>query len=167
MAMEQIFISLHLILTIVVCFMCLRSCFATGFGLNQEGLLLQQVKRSLSDPAGSLSSWSERDATPCNWTGITCFHTYGLPYPSVVKVNLSAASLSGPFPISLCGLPHLSELSLSNNSINSSLPLNISLCQSLTSLDLSDNLLQGPLPQTLADLPNLRYGPYGVDTVGI
>ncbi len=40
--------------------------------LNQDGLFLQQFKQSLSDPIQSLSSWNDRDDTPCNWTGIKC-----------------------------------------------------------------------------------------------
>ncbi|KAK4438741.1 Receptor-like protein kinase HSL1 [Sesamum alatum] len=123
-----------------------------SLALNQEGVYLQKVKLSLSDPAGFLSGWSDRDATPCNWTGVTCNHDN-----SVVSVVLPSASLSGPFPIFLCRLPSLSTLSLSSNSINSSLPLSISACRNLTYLDLSQNLLVGPLPSTLSDLHFLRY----------
>ncbi|KAL3509298.1 hypothetical protein ACH5RR_028699 [Cinchona calisaya] len=127
------------------------------FALNQEGLFLQQVKNSLSDPSGSLSSWSDQDATPCNWTGITCKYPGSSASPSVISVNLSGAALSGSFPTFLCRLSHLSVLSLYNNSINSSLPLSISSCKSLTYLDLSENLIDGPVPYTLSDLPHLRY----------
>lgn len=134
--------------------------FLSIHALNQEGLYLLQVKQSLTDPAGSLASWFDRDATPCNWTGISCARRHGdggpSASPSVISVNLSEAALSGPFPISLCRLSYLSVISLYNNSINSSLPLSISLCKSLTYLDLSENLLEGPIPYTLAQLPHLR-----------
>lgn len=125
--------------------------FHLNSALNQEGLYLLRVKDSLSDPAGSLSHWSDRDATPCNWTGITCDHLN-----SVVSVNLDSASLSGPFPMFLCRLPSLSRLSLSNNSINSSLPVSIWSCRNLTYLDLSENLFVGTLPYSLADIRSLR-----------
>ncbi|XP_009593555.1 receptor-like protein kinase HSL1 isoform X1 [Nicotiana tomentosiformis] len=124
------------------------------FALNQDGLYLQRLKLSLSDTEGAFSSWSEQDPTPCNWTGITCNDA---PSPSVIAVNLSGASLAGPFPIFLCHLTSLSSLSLSNNLINSTLPLSISECRSLTYLDLSQNLVGGPIPETIADLPYLRY----------
>ncbi|KAG8386844.1 hypothetical protein BUALT_Bualt03G0191300 [Buddleja alternifolia] len=123
-----------------------------SLALNQEGLYLQSVRLSLSEPPGFLSDWSDRDATPCNWTGVTCNRRY-----SVVSLILSGASLSGSFPITLCRLPSLSKLSLSSNSINSSLPLSISSCRNLTYLDLSQNFIVGPLPSTLSDLHFLRY----------
>ncbi|KAK4342314.1 hypothetical protein RND71_038130 [Anisodus tanguticus] len=84
--------------------------------------------------------------------GVTCNNNAG-----VVAVNLSGASLAGPFPIFLCHLTSLSSLSLSNNLINSTLPLSISGCRSLTYLDLSQILLGGTIPDTIADLPLLRY----------
>ncbi|CAI9784403.1 unnamed protein product [Fraxinus pennsylvanica] len=126
--------------------------FHLNSALNQEGLYLLRVKDSLSDPAGSLANWSDRDATPCNWTGITCDHLN-----SVISVNLDGASLSGPFPMFLCRLPSLSRLSLANNSINSSLPVSIWSCRNLTYLDLSENLFVGTLPYSLADIRFLRY----------
>ncbi|KAL3848823.1 hypothetical protein ACJIZ3_010705 [Penstemon smallii] len=120
--------------------------------LNQDGLILQKAKLSFYDPAGSLANWSDRDATPCNWTGITCDNK-----ESVVSVILYNSSLSGSFPISLCLLPSLSTIDLSENSINSSLPLSISTCRNLTFLDVSQNLFVGPVPSTLSDLIFLRY----------
>ncbi|KAJ8568028.1 hypothetical protein K7X08_020750 [Anisodus acutangulus] len=122
------------------------------FALNEDGLYMHRLKLSLSDTQGVFSTWSEHDPTPCNWTGVTCNNNAG-----VVAVNLSGASLAGPFPIFLCHLTSLSSLSLSNNLINSTLPLSISRCRSLTYLDLSQNLLGGTIPDTIADLPYLRY----------
>ncbi|KAL3821446.1 hypothetical protein ACJIZ3_007351 [Penstemon smallii] len=126
-------------------------CFTSAL-LNQDGLYLQNVKLSLSDPSGRLSDWSHRDSTPCNWTGVTCNGQQ-----SVVSVVLPGASLSGSFPMFLCRLPSLSKLSLSGNLINSSLPLSISSCRTLTYLDLSQNLIVGSIPSTLSELRFLRY----------
>lgn len=150
--MQSLRISLLLLFSTTVCLLHLHP---TVLALNQDGSFLLEAKHSLLDPSGSLSSWSSADANPCKWTGITCDNST-LP-PSVVAVNLTGASLSGPFPTSVCRLTSLSVLSLANNSINSSLPLSISLCRNLTYLDLSQNLLQGPIPYTLPDLPSLRY----------
>lgn len=132
-------------------FAALRLPFAVT-ALNQEGLYLQRLKLSLSDPNGVFSSWSERDLSPCNWTGIACDGG-----GSVVSVALSGANLAGPFPDFICSLPSLSYLNLSNNFINSSLPVSVSKCRRLTVLDLSENLLGGPIPHTIADLLFLRY----------
>ncbi|XP_019159489.1 PREDICTED: receptor-like protein kinase HSL1 isoform X2 [Ipomoea nil] len=126
--------------------------FLSVTALNQEGLYLQRLKLSLCDPNGAFSSWSERDLSPCNWTGIGCDDG-----GSVVSVAISGANLEGPFPDVLCSLPSLSYLNLSNNNINSSLPVSISKCRSLTHLDLSENLLGGPIPPTIADLLYLRH----------
>uniref|UniRef100_A0A2P2IWX1 non-specific serine/threonine protein kinase n=1 Tax=Rhizophora mucronata TaxID=61149 RepID=A0A2P2IWX1_RHIMU len=125
-----------------------------SFSLNQEGLFLQQVRLSLTDPDSALSSWSDRDDSPCSsWFGVRC----DSPSGSVVSVDLSNANLAGPFPISLCSLANLSFLSLYNNSIGSTLPPDISTCQSLRHLNLAENLLTGELPHTLPDLPNLKF----------
>ncbi|XP_027359159.1 receptor-like protein kinase HSL1 [Abrus precatorius] len=122
--------------------------------LNQEGLYLYQLKLSLDDPDSSLSTWNNRDPTPCNWAGLTCDSTN----TTVTSLDLSNFNIAGPFPASLlCRLPNLTSIILFNNSINQTLPLDISLCTSLLHLDLSQNLLTGALPHTLSLLPNLRY----------
>ncbi|GMY37425.1 receptor-like protein kinase HSL1 [Fagus crenata] len=121
--------------------------------LNQEGLYLQSVKHFFDDPDSALSSWNDRDPTPCNWLGITCHNTS----LSVYSIDLSNTNIAGPFPSFLCHLPNLTFLSLCNNSINSTLPPEISTCRNLQYLDLSQNLLTGTLPHTLPDLPNLSY----------
>ncbi|KAL5576676.1 hypothetical protein UlMin_018375 [Ulmus minor] len=123
-----------------------------SLSLNQEGLYLQRVKNSLDDPDSSLSSWNDRDDTPCSWSGIACDSSL-----SVFSVDLSDSNLAGPFPSVLCRLANLTHVSLFNNSINSTLPFDISTCKSLRHLDLSQNLLTGTLPPTLAELPELQY----------
>ncbi|KAL0002000.1 hypothetical protein SO802_015781 [Lithocarpus litseifolius] len=127
--------------------------FHLTHSLNLEGgLLLQQVKHSLTDPSQSLSSWNDQDDTPCNWAGIKCD-------PSTRRVNsvdLSNFQLEGPFSTLLCRLPSLSNLSLSNNFINSSLSVDISRCRNLKLLNLSQNLIVGRIPDTLSRIPNLR-----------
>ncbi|OMO92248.1 hypothetical protein CCACVL1_06900 [Corchorus capsularis] len=122
------------------------------FGLNQEGLYLQRVKQSLSDPTNALSSWNDRDDTPCKWRGISCDPVTG----RVVSLDLSNFQLAGPFPVFLCRLASLRSIILVNNSINSSLPSDLSTCQNLSTLDLSQNLIVGSLPDALAQIPTLE-----------
>nr|XP_043609645.1 receptor-like protein kinase HSL1 [Erigeron canadensis] len=122
--------------------------------LNQEGLDLLQVKSTWTDPTGILSSWNNNDQTPCNWTGITCHQTI----LTVISINLSSASLSGPFDTTfICRLPSLTTISLHDNNLNSTIPISISKCQNLTYLDLSLNYIHGVLPSTLTTIPNLVY----------
>ncbi|KAG7022838.1 Receptor-like protein kinase HSL1, partial [Cucurbita argyrosperma subsp. argyrosperma] len=122
------------------------------FSLNQEGLYLQQVKLSLSDPTQSLSSWNPRDDTPCNWSGVICDSVSR----SVVAVDLSDFQLAGPFPTFFCRLPSLSSLSLFNNAINASLPDDLASCSGLQRLNLSQNFLAGSIPDALSKITNLR-----------
>ncbi|XWS63455.1 hypothetical protein CRYUN_Cryun06bG0098800 [Craigia yunnanensis] len=133
---------------LVFLLMCLNP-LPHAFALNQEGLYLQRVKQSLSDPTNALSSWKDRDETPCNWRGISCDSVSG----RIDSVDLSEFQLAGPFPVFLCRLPSLRSIYLVNNSINSSLPVDLSTCQNLTTLNLSLNLLVGSLPDSLAKIP--------------
>ncbi|KAG5141086.1 hypothetical protein JHK84_034854 [Glycine max] len=116
--------------------------------LNQDGLFLLEAKLQLSDPRNALSNWNHRDATPCNWTAVTCDAGGG-----VATLDLSDLQLSGPVPAAaLCRLPSLSSLNLSNNDINATLPAAaFTPCAALRHLDLSQNLLSGAIPATLPD----------------
>ncbi|KAJ0954516.1 putative protein kinase RLK-Pelle-LRR-XI-1 family [Helianthus annuus] len=136
----------------IITIILLLSVSTTTLSLTQEGLDLLQAKSTLSDPTGILSDWNPAHPTPCNWTGITCTHSN-----SVTGIHLPSASLSGPFPTTLCRLPSLSTLSLHNNNLNSNIPPTISACRNLTHLDLSANYFHGLIPSTLPDIPNLLY----------
>ncbi|XP_020229387.1 receptor-like protein kinase HSL1 [Cajanus cajan] len=127
----------------------------TTLSLNQDGLFLLQARLQLSDPTNALASWNRRDATPCNWTYVTCHPSSA----AVTVLDLSNLQLSGPVPAApLCRLPALSNLSLALNNLNAALPsAAFSACAALRHLDLSQNLISGPLPAALANLPSLEY----------
>ncbi|KAL9243635.1 hypothetical protein vseg_017495 [Gypsophila vaccaria] len=125
--------------------------------LNQEGLYLLELTHTLSDPTGFFSSWSPRSDTPCNWTGVSCSSSSSSSSTSITSLDFSSSSLTGPFPVILCRLAHLTKLSFSNANLNSTLPHSISTCSGLTHLDLSQNLLVGPIPDTLSLLVSLTY----------
>ncbi|KAL0726791.1 hypothetical protein Bca4012_022884 [Brassica carinata] len=137
---------------LILLLLCLSSTYPC-LSLNHDATILRQAKLGLSDPAQSLSSWSENDVTPCHWRGITCDAT-----SAVFSVDLSSFTLVGPFPSVLCRLPSLSFLSLYNNSINGSLSGDeFKSCRNLSHLDLSENLFVGSIPESLPlTLPNLR-----------
>ncbi|KAG4978363.1 hypothetical protein AAZX31_13G276800 [Glycine max] len=117
--------------------------------LNQDGLFLLQAKLQLSDPQNALSDWNHRDATPCNWTAVTCDAATG----GVATLDFSNLQLSGPVPATtLCRLPSLASLNFSYNNLNATLPAAaFSACAALLHLDLSQNLLSGAIPATLPD----------------
>lgn len=127
------------------------SLFRCSLGLTDDGHRLLEAKSYLDDPDDALADWSPSDATPCNWTAVTC---EAPPlFPVVAALDLSDLGLSGTFPPPLCRLPRLHSLSLASNSLNSSLlPSALLGCSSLTRLDLSQNYFAGYIP---ADLPSL------------
>ncbi|KAL3615108.1 Serine/threonine-protein kinase hsl1 [Castilleja foliolosa] len=122
--------------------------------LNREGLFLQRAKLTFDDPNAVFSNWDPRDRTPCKWNGVVCHSNSG----SVISLDLSSSSLSGPFPFILCRLENLTFVSFYDNFINSTLSEDyVATCRSLEHLDLAQNYLTGVLPRTLADLHNLKY----------
>ncbi|XP_047973970.1 receptor-like protein kinase HSL1 [Salvia hispanica] len=122
--------------------------------LNKEGLYLQKAKLNFDDPNAALSNWNPDDETPCNWNGVVCDSSSS----SVVSLDLSSSSLSGPFPSVLCRLDRLSSISFYDNFINSTLPDDdLAACLALEHLDLAQNYLTGALPRRIAELPRLKY----------
>ncbi|XP_057797537.1 receptor-like protein kinase HSL1 [Salvia miltiorrhiza] len=121
--------------------------------LNKEGLFLQKAKLNFDDPNAALANWNPDDETPCNWNGVVCDSS-----ASVVSLDLSSSSLSGPFPSVLCRLQRLSSISFYDNFINSTLPDDdLAACLALQHLDLAQNYLTGALPRRVAELPSLTY----------
>lgn len=121
--------------------------------LNQDGLYLLHAKRALTVPAGALADWNSRDATPCNWTGVSCDAA-----GAVTGLSLPGANINGSFPAALCRVPRLQSLDLSNNYIGPDMASEaVAGCKALARLDLSVNSLVGTLPGALAGLPELVY----------
>jgi kinase len=114
--------------------------------VNQDGVHLLDAKRALTVPSGALADWDPRDATPCNWTGVSCDDG------AVTGISLPDANLAGPFPgAALCRLPRLRSIDLNTNYIGGQGLPGLSGCKALQHLDLSMNELVGPLPAE--DLP--------------
>ncbi|KAG6423647.1 hypothetical protein SASPL_114049 [Salvia splendens] len=121
--------------------------------LNKEVLYLQKAKLNFDDPNAALSNWNPDDETPCKWNGVVCDSS-----SSVVSLDLSASSLSGPFPSVLCRLHRLSSISFNDNFINSTHPDDDLVdCLALQHLDLAQNYLTGALPRRISELTRLRY----------
>ncbi|KAH9311314.1 hypothetical protein KI387_026349 [Taxus chinensis] len=136
----------------VVFGLVLMSCFSAAQE-SPDVLVLMDLKSGFDDPDGYFSNWNKSDASPCNWTGVTC-DTTG---ENVEAIDLSNANIMGPFPTVVCRLPALKNLSFENNFVNGSIPQDIDVCQKLERLDLSQNLLVGELPDFISKLTNLQH----------
>ncbi|XP_047946497.1 receptor-like protein kinase HSL1 [Salvia hispanica] len=140
----------HLLLILIV---SLAPSLSLTLSLNKEVLYLQKAKLNFDDPNAALSNWNPHDETPCKWNGVVCDSS-----SSVVSLDLSSSSLSGPFPSVLCRLHRLSSISFYDNFINSTLPDDdLADCLALQHLDLAQNYLTGALPRRISELTRLRY----------
>lgn len=127
--------------------------------LTAEGLALLAFKAAATDdPYSALSRWSESDADPCRWPGVTCANASSSP-PALRVVGLAVAgkNISGYIPSELGSLLFLRRLNLHGNRLAGGIPAALSNASSLHSLYLYGNHLTGPLPAAaLCDLPRLQ-----------
>ncbi|PAN42416.1 hypothetical protein PAHAL_8G084500 [Panicum hallii] len=125
--------------------------------LSPDGLALLAFKSAVTDdPSSALSSWSDADADPCGWVGVTCANTSS-GGPRVVGLAVAGKNLSGHVAAELGSLPLLRRLNLHGNRLTGAVPPAIANATSLRSLFLYDNRLAGPLPAAaLCALPRLQ-----------
>nr|APU94854.1 leucine-rich repeat receptor-like protein kinase [Pohlia nutans] len=117
--------------------------------VTPDGQALLEFKSGIADvDAVVIGDWNELDATPCNWTGITC-----TAESFVRTINLTSQGLEGEISSSLGRLQYLEELYLSVNYFQGNIPRELGNCTSLVVLYLDHNLLSGTIP---ADLGNLK-----------
>ncbi|WVZ89263.1 hypothetical protein U9M48_035689 [Paspalum notatum var. saurae] len=127
--------------------------------LTAEGLALLAFKAAATDdPYSALSRWTESDADPCRWPGVTCANTSSnAPAPRVVGLAVAGKNISGYIPSELGSLLFLRRLNLHGNRLSGAIPAALSNASSLHSLYLYGNRLTGPLPAAaLCDLPRLQ-----------
>ncbi|KAJ8497945.1 hypothetical protein OPV22_008497 [Ensete ventricosum] len=150
-----------------------------GLAKTDDEACLSNLRRSLTDPSGSLRNWTPANfAAPCNGFtsylhGITCNNgrVYKLslsglalggaisPYVSnctnLQSLDLSSNQLAAPIPPELSALLNLAVLNLSSNRLSGSIPPQLALCAYLNVIDLHSNLLSGPIPDQLGLLVRL------------
>jgi hypothetical protein len=123
--------------------------------LTADGLALLAFKAAVTDdPWSVLSKWSESDADPCRWPGVTCANISS--QPRVVGVAVAGKNVSGYIPSELGSLLFLRRLNLHDNRLTGAIPAALSNASSLHSLFLYNNALTGKLPVALCDLPRLQ-----------
>ncbi|KAL6875732.1 hypothetical protein ACP4OV_013245 [Aristida adscensionis] len=132
---------------------------APAAALSPDGLALLAFKSAVTDdPSSALSAWSNADADPCGWPGVTCVNTSsgGGAGARVVGVAVAAKNLSGSLPPELGSLPFLRRLNLHGNRLSGAVPAALANATSLHSLFLYDNALTGGFPAALCGVPRLQ-----------
>ncbi|EPS58697.1 hypothetical protein M569_16115, partial [Genlisea aurea] len=142
---------------------------------------LQQVRNSLADPKGSLSSWNFGNDTAgfiCHFDGVSCWNDFenrviglsllnfhlGGTVPDSLRLchtlqtlNLAGNSLYGSIPLQICSwLPYLVTLDLSNNDLTGQIPEDLANCSYLNALILDGNRLSGGIPYQFSTMSRLR-----------
>ncbi|CAI0443950.1 unnamed protein product [Linum tenue] len=125
---------------------------ATGAGGNEtDRLSLLQLKSTLVDPLGALSSWNQ-SLHFCQWQGVTCNNE---EEERVTQVDLKLSQLSGSISPHIGNLTFLTHLILNNNSISGEIPPEIGRLQRLEVLVLFQNSISGSIPPNLSACSNL------------
>ncbi|CAI0438352.1 unnamed protein product [Linum tenue] len=150
---------------------------ATSDGGNKTDILsLLQLKSTLIDPLGALSSWNQT-LHFCQWQGVTCNNETEQRVTQIdLKLNqlsgsisphignlsflthiiLNNNTISGEIPPEIGRLTSLQQLVLVQNSISGTIPPNLSACSNLTMLRVGNNGLSGEIPTQLCNLMNLQ-----------
>ncbi|XP_058072782.1 receptor-like protein 15 isoform X1 [Magnolia sinica] len=126
--------------------------------LEQLGLSLNQLNRSILPYLGALSSLKSLDLSGNNLEG--CLPSKELANLSKLEVlDLGYNQLNGSlFLQDLCNLENLQELDLRRNELEGSLPPCLSNLSSLQLLDLSENRLSGQISSSLiSSLTMIRF----------
>lgn len=129
------------------------SCVIVGLvqSLNDEGTVLLEFKKSLTDPSLNLQTWDSSSSTPCNWTGISCSSKF-----EVISIYLPGLNLSGSLSSSICKLPHLIELNMSKNFVSGPIPRDFGCFHNLEVLDLCTNRFHSTFPSQLCSITSLK-----------
>ncbi|KAL3688995.1 hypothetical protein R1sor_015304 [Riccia sorocarpa] len=123
-------------------------------GLSPDGKTLLDVKSSLIDRAGILSSWDASDESPCGWYGVACLAD-GL---SVNSLNLSYNNLSGTISPSIGKLSQLEHLDVAYNNFSGTFPKELGNCSELSYVDFNKNtLVSGTIPREFGQLSKLIF----------
>ncbi|CAN4115575.1 unnamed protein product [Withania somnifera] len=165
-------------LFLILCAFFLAHGYAVSSDLDKSALL--ELKASLLDPSGVISSWSSNSTHHCRWFGVSCDS-----YSRVVSLNISGGNLGsfpcakiaqfplygygirrlcanstvklvGKLPLAISKLTELRVLSLPFNELRGEIPLGIWDMEKLEVLDLEGNLLTGYFPLEFKGLRKLR-----------
>ncbi|KAJ0812680.1 putative protein kinase RLK-Pelle-LRR-XV family [Helianthus annuus] len=156
-------------------------CYNVVFGNDLDKLALIEFKRSVSDPSGVLSSWSESNSDICSWVGVSCgsdFRVVGLNITGGGNMGLFTcnkydqfqlygfgirksclignAKLIGKLSYAIPKLSELRVLSLPFNDISGEIPDEIFGMKKLEVIDLEGNMISGSLSSSFSGLESLK-----------
>lgn len=144
--------------------------------LDKSALL--ELKESLSDPDGVLSSWNSKSPDHCSWAGLSCdsgsrvvalnvsgggnslscariaqfpLYGFGIRRPCLGKVKIL-----GKISAAVAKLSELKILSLPFNELSGEIPVEIWGMEKLEVLDLEGNSISGSLPSQFSGLRKLK-----------
>lgn len=165
---------------------CVFSCsrFAAVLADDSDQSVLMELKSSLSDPSGLLSSWNSSSSHCSSWFGVSCDFNYRVSSLNITgdgaqgKHRLFLCADSAQFPLYGYGLrrncvgsggrlvgkflplvgklTELRVLALPFNGLYGQLPAEIWGMEKLEVLDLEGNLFSGFLPAQFTGLKSLR-----------
>uniref|UniRef100_A0A2N9IYH2 non-specific serine/threonine protein kinase n=1 Tax=Fagus sylvatica TaxID=28930 RepID=A0A2N9IYH2_FAGSY len=118
---------------------------------DKESLISFKSRISL-EPPNPLSSWDQKNSSPCNWTGVVCNN----PGQRVVGLDLSGFGLEGSISPHIGNLSFLRSLQLQRNQFTGMLPNQIGNLFRLRVLNMSSNRLEGVLPSNISQLTELQ-----------
>ncbi|GAU49746.1 hypothetical protein TSUD_43330 [Trifolium subterraneum] len=125
---------------------------------ERERRALLELKQSLQDEFGMLSTWKDDpDADCCKWKGVQCNNQTGY----VQKLDLHGSydyHLGGQINPSITELQQLKYLDLSHLNTSSQIPKYIgSISKNLQYLNLSNGGYHGKIPSQIGNLSQLRH----------
>lgn len=138
----------YTIFPLVVLLHMVCSCQAQAAApIASQSQFFALMQKSLT---GNISDW-EKAQHFCDYTGVSC-NDEG----NVVKIDISAWSLSGQLPEQICSyLPELRSLHVGHNNLHANFPKSITNCSLLEELNMSSTYLTGMLPD-FSSLKSLR-----------
>ncbi|CAI9763278.1 unnamed protein product [Fraxinus pennsylvanica] len=134
-----------------------------GSGSDRSALL--ELKDSISDPYGVLTSWNLNNRDHCLWAGVLSMPFNELSGYIPVEIwgmeklevlDLEGNLISGSLPSQFKGLKILKVLNLGFNEIFGGMPSSLLNCMGLQILNLAGNQVNGSIPRFIGEFRNLR-----------
>jgi hypothetical protein len=140
-----------------IIFLVLLCRLSSCFGSSSDVRCLKDLKESLGDPNGALSTWNfisnPTEGYICQFNSVDCWNP---GENHVLSVRIGSMDLEGSFPRGLQFCGSMTSLDLSNNNLSGALPADINQqLPYITALDLSNNNFSGEIPRSVRNMTYL------------